>query len=222
MPAAYKKVFTEETEEELFNMTRAEATLNLNDKQIKFCEEYARTFNIKLSAVRAGYSKKSAHTAAWKIRQNPDCSRYIAWLKLRVSQKVFVEAVDIIDHYARIAFSDITDVCEVKDGKITVQDTDMIDGQIVKSIKKGRDGVTVELYDKMTALSKLERYFDVMPKDWKQQLEERKVKILEERLEIEKKKMGVGEEITDDGFIEALKATAESVWEDYDDENVGD
>lgn len=222
MPAAYKKVFTEETEAELFKMTRAEATLNLNDKQIKFCEEYARTFNIKLSAVRAGYSKKSAHTAAWKIRQNPDCSRYIAWLKLRVSQKVFVEAVDIIDHYARIAFSDITDVCEVKEGKITVQDTDMIDGQIVKSIKKGRDGVTVEMYDKMTALAKLERYFDVMPKDWKQQLEERKVTILEQRLEMDKKKMGEGIETFDDGFIEALKETAEAVWDDYDDEEVGD
>lgn len=203
-------------------MTRAEATLNLNDKQIKFCEEYARTFNIKLSAVRAGYSKKSAHTAAWKIRQNPDCSRYIAWLKLRVSQKVFVEAVDIIDHYARIAFSDITDVCEVKDGMISIQDTDMIDGQIVKSIKKGRDGITVELYDKMTALSKLERYFDVMPKDWKQQLEERKVSILEQKLEMEKQKMGMGEQITDDGFLDALKETATVVWEDYDDEEVGD
>ena len=218
MPPAYKKVFTEETEEELFNMTRAEATLNLNDKQIKFCEEYARTFNIKLSAVRAGYSKKSAHTAAWKIRQNPDCARYIAWLKLRVSQKVFVHAVDIIDHYARIAFSDITDVCEVHDGKISVQDSDMIDGQIVKSIKKGRDGVTVVMYDKMEALAKLERYFDIMPKDWKQQLEERKVAIMEQKLELEKRKMGDGEEITDDGFIEALKESASTVWEDNDEE----
>ena len=216
MPAAYKKVFTEETEEELFKMTRKEATLNLNDKQIKFCEEYARTFNIKLSAVRAGYSKKSAHTAAWKIRQNPDCSRYIAWLKLRVSQKVFVEAVDIIDHYARIAFSDITDVCEVKDGKIIVQDTDMIDGQIVKSIKKGRDGVTVELYDKMTALAKLERYFDVMPKDWKQNIEERKVVIMEEKLKLDKLKMGEGDIEEDDGFIEALKAEATTIWEEDD------
>ena len=214
MPAAYKKVFTEETEEELFKMSRAEATLNLNDKQIKFCEEYARTLNICLSAKRAGYSKKSAHTAAWKIRQNPDCSRYIAWLKLRVSQKAFVSAVDIIDHYTRIAFSDITDVCEVKDGKIVIQDSDMIDGQIVKSIKKGRDGISVEMYDKMAALTKLEKYFDVMPKDWKQKLEERKVSILEQKLEMEKRKMGEGDEIADDGFIEALKSEAEVIWDD--------
>ena len=214
MPVAYKKIFVDVPEEELFNMTRDEATLNLNDKQIRFCEEYAKSFNIKLAAIKAGYSKKSAHTAAWKVRQNPDCSRYIAWLKLRISQQCHIHAVDIIDHYARIAFSDITDVCEVKDGKITIQDTDMIDGQIVKSIKKGRDGISVEMYDKFSALAKLERFFDVMPKDWRQDIEERKVKILEERLELDKRKMGEGETSEDDGFLEALREQATVVWED--------
>ena len=214
MPVAYKKIFVDVPEEELFNMTRDEATLNLNDKQIRFCEEYAKSFNIKLAAIKAGCSKKSAHTAAWKVRQNPDCSRYIAWLKLRISQQCHIHAVDIIDHYARIAFSDITDVCEVKDGKITIQDTDMIDGQIVKSIKKGRDGISVEMYDKFSALAKLERFFDVMPKDWRQDIEERKVKILEERLELDKRKMGEGETSEDDGFLEALREQATVVWED--------
>lgn len=214
MPVAYKKIFVDVPEEELFNMTRQEASLNLNDKQIKFCEEYAKSFNIKLAAIKAGYSKKSAHTAAWKVRQNPDCNRYIAWLKLRISQQCHIHAVDIIDHYARIAFSDITDVCEVKDGKITIQDTDMIDGQIVKSIKKGRDGISVEMYDKFQALAKLERFFDVMPKDWRQTLEERKVKILEERLELDKKRMGSDDQVEDDGFLEALREQATIIWED--------
>lgn len=214
MPVAYKKTFVDVPEEELFKMTRQEASLNLNDKQIKFCEEYVKSFNIKLAAIRAGYSKKSAHTAAWKIRQNEDCNRYIAWLKLRVSQQCHIHAVDIIDHYARIAFCDITDVCEVKDGKMRLEDTENIDGQIVKSIKKGRDGITVEMYDKFQALAKLERFFDVMPKDWKQELEERKVKILEERLALDKKKLGEGEELEDDGFIEALRESAVITWED--------
>lgn len=214
MPVAYKKTFVDIPEDELFKMTRQEATLNLNDKQIKFCEEYAKSFNIKLAAIRAGYSKKSAHTAAWKIRQNEDCNRYIAWLKLRISQQCHIHAVDIIDHYARIAFSDITDVCEVKDGKMRLEDTENIDGQIVKAIKKGRDGITVEMYDKFQALAKLERFFDIMPKDWKQEIEERKVRVLEERLDLDKKKMGEGEAIEDDGFLEALRESATIVWED--------
>ena len=218
MPSAYKKVFTDETEEELFKMTREEATLDLNEKQIKFCENYARTFNIKLAAIKAGYSKTSAHCIAWKLRQNPDVNRYIAWLKVRISQQAHISAVDIIDHYARIAFSDITDVCQVKDGRVILEDTDMIDGQIVKSIKKGRDGVSVEMFDKFQALAKLERYFDVMPKDWRQDIEERKIAILEQRLEMDKKRMGDDDEITDDGFIEALKSSAEEIWSDDDEE----
>lgn len=218
MPVAYKKIFVDLSEEELFKMTRDEAILNLNDKQIRFCEEYAKSYNIRLAAIRAGYSKRSAHTAAWKIRQNEDCNRYIAWLKLRISQQCHVHAVDVIDHYARIAFADITDVCEVHDGKMTLADTDLIDGQIVKSISLGRSGtVSVEMYDKFQALSKLERFFDMMPKDWRQDLEERKVKILEERLELDKKKQGEGDEQVDDGFLEALKATATTVWDDADD-----
>lgn len=222
MPVAYKKIFVDVPEEELFRMTRDEATLNLNDKQIRFCEEYAKSFNIKLAAIKAGYSKKSAHTAAWKVRQNPDCSRYIAWLKLRISQQCHIHAVDIIDHYARIAFSDITDVCEVKDGKITIQDTDMIDGQIVRSIKKGRDGISVEMYDKFQALAKLERFFDVMPKDWRQDIEERKVKILEERLELDKKKLGEGVAFEDDGFIEALREQAAVIWDEDEEGEIDD
>lgn len=218
MPVAYKKIFVDLSEEELFKMTRDEAILNLNDKQIRFCEEYAKSYNIRLAAIRAGYSKRSAHTAAWKIRQNEDCNRYIAWLKLRISQQCHVHAVDVIDHYARIAFADITDVCEVHDGKMTLADTDLIDGQIVKSISLGRSGtVSVEMYDKFQALSKLERFFDMMPKDWRQDLEERKVKILEERLELDKKKQGECDEQVDDGFLEALKATATTVWDDADD-----
>lgn len=216
MPAAYKKVFVDVPEDELFKMTRDEVTLNLNDKQIRFCEEYAKSFNIRLAAIKAGYNKKSAHCAAWKIRQNEDCNRYIAWLKLRISQQCHIHAVDIIDHYARIAFSDITDVCEVKNGKLTIEDTDKIDGQIVKSISQNKGTVSVEMYDKFAALAKLERYFDVMPKDWRQDIEERKVRILEERLELDKKRMGAGDEIEDDGFLEALKGTATEVWEDDD------
>ena len=218
MPVAYKKVFVDLTEEELFKMSRDEAILNLTDRQIRFCEEYAKSYNIRLAAIRAGYSKKSAHTAAWKIRQNEDCNRYIAWLKLRISQQCHVHAVDVIDHYARIAFADITDVCEVHDGKMSLTDTDLIDGQIVKSISLGKSGtVSVEMYDKFQALSKLERFFDMMPKDWRQNIEEKKVKILEERLELDKRKMGEVDENVDDGFLEALKATATTVWDDADD-----
>jgi phage terminase small subunit len=217
MPITYKKQFIAETEEELLKMSRAEVTLHLNDKQIAFCEYYVKNHNIKLSAIKAGYTPKSAHGIGWKLRQNEDCNRYLAWLKIRVSSDCHVSALEIIDQYARIAFADITDFVEIVNGKLRVRDGAELDGQIITKLKEGgiHEGVTIELADKFAALSRLERYFDIMPADWKQKIEERKVDILQQRLDIEKIKVLGGEESQeDDGFIEALKATATEIWED--------
>lgn len=221
MPAPYRKLFTEETEEELLNMTRDEVTLNLNDKQRAFCEYYVGNYNIKLAAIKAGYSPKSAHVVGWKLRQDPDVNRYLAWLKLQVGMECHIRAVEIIDHYIRIAFSDITDFVEVKTSKLGGKTLNLIelekmDGQLVKKISQNTNGgVSIELVDKLKALEKLEQYFDVMPKDWKQKIEERKLELAEQKLELEKVKIGlVAEEVEDDGFIEALFSEAETVWED--------
>ena len=215
MPTTYKKVFVDVTEEELNNMTREEASLNLNDKQRKWCEVYVNNFNSKLAAKKAGYSPKCAATIGWKLRQNPDVALYLAWLKLKISYKAWVRPEDIVDQYARIAFADITDFVEVKGGRISLVDSEMMDGQLVKSVKKGRDGVSIEMYDKMAALARLERFFEEMPKDWREKLEEKKLELMKEKLEIEKQKLGLGEnEETDDGFIDALRSTASEVWDE--------
>lgn len=215
MPTTYKKVFVDVSEEELNKMTREEASLNLNDKQRKWCEVYVNNFNSKLAAKKAGYAPGSAATIGWKLRQNPDVCLYLAWLKLRVSYKAWVRPEDIVDQYARIAFADVTDFVEVKGGRLTLVDSDQMDGQLVKSVKKGRDGISIEMYDKMQALARLERFFEEMPKDWKQKLEEQKLKLMEEKLQLEKQKLGfLDEELGDDGFLDALRETADEVWED--------
>lgn len=221
MPAPYRKVFTDETEEELLNMTRDEATLHLNDKQRAFCEYYVGNYNIKLSAIKAGYTPKSAHVVGWKLRQDPDVNRYLAWLKLQVGMECHVRAVEVIDHYIRIAFSDITDFIEVKKTKLggktlSLVDLDKMDGQLIKRVAQNTNGgVSIEMHDKIKALEKLEQYFDVMPKDWKQKIEERKLELAKEKLELDKMKIGlIADEVEDDGFIEALLGESEKVWED--------
>lgn len=216
MPPAYRKLFTEETEEQLLRLSRAEVTDDLMDKERMFCEQYIRNKNIQLAAVKAGYSKKSAHIVGWKVRQKPNVNRYICWLKLQISKTCHIDAMDIIDQYARIAFADITDFVEIVDNKIKLIDADEIDGQIVTKIKKGRDGgISLELADKFKALEKLEHYFDVMPADWKQKIEEKKLELMKDKLEFEKRKFGEGgEDMEDDGFIEALADAATEVWSD--------
>lgn len=218
MPTVYRKIFTGETEEELLNMTRDEACLELMEKERRFCEYYVRNFNIKMAATKAGYSAKSAHISGWKLRQKPEINRYIAWLKLRVSKECHIDATDIVDKYIRIAFADITDFVVIEKGRLKLVDGVEVDGQLITKIKQGRDGISIELADKMRALEKLEHYFDVMPKDWRQKIEERKLELMEQKLDLERQKAGINNnEEDDDGFIEALTSTAEEVWEDDED-----
>lgn len=215
MPTCYKKIYIEETEEELLEMTREEVTLDLNDKQVLFCEYFAHNHNAILSCKKAGYSHKAAAVQSWKLRQNTDIIRYLAWLKIRISKECHVNAMDVIDHYARIAFADITDFALISEKRVKLIDGEKIDGQLVKSVKQGRDGVSVELYDKLQALQKLERYFEIMPADWKQKIEEKKIELLERKVILEETKAGLGiDDDTDDGFIEALRESAEEVWDD--------
>ncbi|MCX7924149.1 MAG: terminase small subunit [Clostridia bacterium] len=220
MPTAYKKRFVEFTEEELLNMDRQEATLELTERERLFCENFIGNHNAILAAKKAGYTGASANSMAYRLLNKDRVNLYIAWLKLRISQQSHISALDIIDHYARIAFSNVTDFVKISGNKVELIDAEKIDGQLVKSVKKGRDGISIELYDKIAALQKLERYFDVMPKDWKEKIEEKKLALMEQRLEIERLKAGQGGgEIEDDGFIEALKGTAEEVWGDEKDDD---
>jgi phage terminase small subunit len=213
MPTVIRKIYTEESEEELLQMTRDEITEGLTDKEQLFCEFYIRAHNIKMSAIKAGYSKNTSHIIGYKLRRKPKINRYIAWLKLQVSKVCMVDAMDVVEKYVRIAFSDITDFVKIENNRIKLNNGDEIDGQLIKRVKQGKDGVSIELYDKLGALEKLERYFDVMPADWHEKIELQKVELMRERLAIEREKInGPTDEETDDGFMEALKDSAKEVW----------
>lgn len=218
MGTPYKKIYVEDTEEELLEMSRQEVTEDLTDREMQFCEQYVKNFNVKLAAIKAGYcvnNPNSAHTYGARLRGRPSCARYIAWLKAGISSKAQVTVLDIIDQYMRIAFADITDFVEVNGNSIRLKHGSTIDGQLVASVRRGKDGISYELHDKMKALDKLDRYFDVMPADWKQKIEERKVELMAQRIEIERIKAGqLGDDSEDDGFIDALKDSAEEVWDD--------
>jgi len=101
-----------------------------------------------------------------------------------------------------------------------------VDGSLIKSIKVGAQGSSIELYDSQKSMEWLERYFMWNPMDKhkvafdnaKLKLEEEKVKIQQEELKLAQRKAGDDDEedTTDDGFIDALNAEAPSVWSDND------
>lgn len=202
------------TEDELLEMKKSEATKGLTELQQRFCEEYIRSYNVKMATIRAGYPEEKIGIGA-ALRRKPECQLYIQWLKARVLRNVCIDAATILDEHLRIAFADITDFVDIRPTSIRLRPSELVDGQLVKSIKSGRDGVSIELYDKMKSLDFLAKYCQDMPKDWKQKLEERRMELQEQEFELKKSMANVNAGAEEkDGFIEAIENAAKVVWEE--------
>ena len=204
------------TQEELLEMSKSEAVGNLPERAQKFCEFYVEGLNRKMALKKAGYESLDANYA-YRLLKKEGVQRYIMWLKARILNVHMVNAVDVLDQWIRIAFSDMTDFVDIHRNYISLKPASEVDGQLIKSIKSGRDGVSIELHDKLKALDCLARYLDDMPKDWKQKLEERKLELLTQEFELKKKVYELeNPEVKDDGFMEAIKASAKVVWDEGD------
>jgi len=179
----------------------------LTEKERLFCLYYVKYFNGTQAALKAGYSKDGAHVQASRLLRRERVSSYIKELKGELVENVFVEAMDVLKEYIKIAFADITNYVtfgqkEVpvmgmfgpmkdEDGNevtrivnyVDLHEADMVDGSIITEVKLGKDGVSVKLADKMKALDKLSQYFDLVPDNFKRKIEEERHKM---QMEVQK------------------------------------
>lgn len=187
----------------------------LTEQEELFCYHYMKTFNATTSAIRAGYSSSYGHNKAYRLLKTDKVKGFLNHIKGQRNEELFIDGMRIIQEYIKVAFADITDFIKFGPGGVSLRSSSNVDGQLITKVSEGKNGITIELADKMAALSKLERYLDVMPTEWKQIVEERKTDLLAQRLELEKQKVnGPEEEAIDDGFLEALKGSAKEVWKD--------
>lgn len=226
---------------------------DLTDMQRLFCLHYLRTFNATQAAIKAGYSPHTAHVIGHENLRKPKIKQELTRLKRAMASELYVDAMDILNQYAKIAFADITDFVEfgtqlvpvMASGSpiiITNPDTGkkepllkevnvmrfkesfMVDGQLISSVKQGRDGASIQLIDKMKALEKLEQYRDVIPDSWKRKIDEEKLAVDKAKLDLERLKLtgdgaGSDQEAIQD-FIEATTVAVDEVRalfeDDYD------
>ncbi|PFL71926.1 terminase small subunit [Bacillus anthracis] len=224
----------------------------LTEKERLFCLYYVKYFNGTQAALKAGYSKDGAHVQASRLLRRERVSSYIKELKGELVETVFVEAMDVLKEYIKIAFADITNYVTFGQKEVPVMgmfgpmkdesgneitrivnyvdlhEADMVDGSIITEVKLGKDGVSVKLADKMKALDKLAQYFDLVPDNFKRQIEEERHKMQMEvqKAQVDKIKADTarikgedGDDYEDDGFKEALEGKVEEVWDDHDDDS---
>lgn len=189
----------------------------LTDKQRLFCLYYVKTFNQTMAAIKAGYSPERAHVTGSELVRNRKVAEEIKRIKSNMAQDVFIDAMDVLNKYIKIAFTDITDylsfgrkeieVDRDKEGNpitaevnyVQFKESSHVDGSVISEVKQGKDGVSIKLEDKMKALDKLSLYFDLFPDKFKRQVEEEKLKLGQRKVNGDDE-----EEYEDDGFLAAL------------------
>lgn len=92
----------------------------LTEKQHLFCLYYIKNRNATQAAMKAGYSKESAHVQGCVLLKHPKVSKEIRRLKKLMATEVFLDAKDVLQKYVQIAFSDITECVEFGQREVQV------------------------------------------------------------------------------------------------------
>lgn len=151
----------------------------LNDKQKRFCQEYAVDSNATQAAIRAGYSAKTAEVQGSRLLSYANVAEEIKRLKNKTAGKLEITREMIAAELMKIGFSNITDYINkdfsIKDLiKLAKEKTAAIESITVDEVTIGtrkKTRVKFKLYDKPEALEKLAKYIGFYEEDNKQKAE---------------------------------------------------
>ena len=195
---------------------------DLTDKQQLFCIHYIRCFNATKAYQKAyGVDYATAASIGYRLLEKDGVKQEIHRLKQDRLNREFLSESDVFQKYMDIAFADVTDFVEFGNEDVDVildtgerktitvshvnikNDAD-VDGTIISEVSKGKDGVKVKLADRMKALQWLTDHMDLATEKQKAEIALLKAKVQTDD----------GEEIADDGFLDALNGTAAEDWGD--------
>jgi phage terminase small subunit len=142
-------------------------------KQQRFVEEYLIDLNATQAAIRAGYSKDTAHSIGHENLSKPEIADSIAAKRKAYSERLDLSAEKVLRELALIGFANMQDYLRVTDagdpfldlsmlsrdqaaaiGEVTVEDFTEGRGENARDVRK----VKLKLNDKRAALVDLGRH----------------------------------------------------------------
>lgn len=157
---------------------------DLTEQQKMFCLFYLQHFNATKAyqqAYQCDYNTANANGSRLLVKAS--VKEELHHLKAELQQEQYFTVQDVVADYVKQWKADINDVITsdrkrtkavdakgqlVKDengeqvylyyNTITAKNSNEFDGQLVKEITQGRDGVSVKLYDKQKAMNELMKY----------------------------------------------------------------
>ena len=215
---------------------------NLTPEQQMFCVFYSKSFNATQSYLKAyKCNYETAHASGARLLANVSIKKEINRLKEIKRQQILAGQEDIVELQMRIAFADIGDYLsfgqetvpvmamygpvkianeetgekEILTKKINVvrlNESDMVDTQLIQEVKQGKDGVTIKLADKQKAMNWLTNFFELNPADkHRREFDMRKMELELLKLETQHRDTQMSEPVQDN-FLEMLNQVAGEVW----------
>ena len=186
----------------------------LTAEQQMFCVYYSKTFNAAQSYQKSyGCKYETAMVNGCLLLRNTKVREEIERLKEIKRQQIVVGAEDFVELQMRIAFSDIgnyvtfgqktvpvmtmyglVQIENKETGKkeplmqevnvVQLNESDMVDTQIIQEVKEGRNGTSVKLADKQKAIDWLTRYFLIHPEDkYKAEFDKKRAEVRDDSAE---------------------------------------
>lgn len=207
----------------------------LDEERQLFCIYYLKYHN-KVKAyrkVKPSTPYNSACVMASRWSKEPAVIEEINRLKKELYEDALLDPHDIVQKYIDIAFADINDYLEYGREEVPVivknpitgedeilkqtvnmvkfKESAYVDGTILSEVKKGKDGASIKLSDRMKALDWLSKHMNLATEEQRAKID--LIKAQTRKITIDDEQ----EEIIDDGFLEALNASAKEDWEDEED-----
>ncbi|EHP94896.1 terminase small subunit [Methylorubrum extorquens] len=88
----------------------------LTDKQARFVDEYLVDLNVTQAAIRAGYSKASAHSVGHETLKNPEVAAVIAEAKKARSERTQITQDDVLRFWRSVGTADPNEVVQYRRG----------------------------------------------------------------------------------------------------------
>ena len=141
---------------------------NLTSKQEQFCIEYLIDMNATKSAIRAGYSLRSARQIGQKNMSKHDIQEKIDTLLRSKNNKKHLTIERIISEISIIAFTNVADFFYVDENdKLKVNNLKLIGSSNPLPFEVTKYGIKVSNRDKLKALEILLKYLSINSRDEK-------------------------------------------------------
>ncbi|MEX2595209.1 MAG: terminase small subunit [Anditalea sp.] len=129
-------------------------TLELSDREYRFANYYLGEANLNAAeaARLAGYSENTARQIGYENLTKPYIKKYIQSKTSEILEKVGVTQEMILSEIVKIAFTDVTEFFNNDWSLKQKNEIDQSKSGVIKSIRKTKSGVSIQMHDKIKAL----------------------------------------------------------------------